>query len=195
MESLKPQHALFAEKYLLLGNGTQAALAAGYSEKGAASTAHKLLKRPDLSRYIEQRRVVIASQTDVEISAIVGALKVQVERCMDITRPDLYNPAQANKALELLGRYKAMFTDQISVGVDQADWVERMKADIAKRIEAGELARTAIPSTFAADITAPGERKAMLSNGSAGHANGSAAATQHGEQRPPVGGSREAASD
>jgi phage terminase small subunit len=46
----------FAENYLTLNNGTQAAIKAGYSQAGAHVQASVLLKNPKIQDYMEARR-------------------------------------------------------------------------------------------------------------------------------------------
>lgn len=50
------KHALFCEYYLAYNmNGVKAAIAAGYSEKGAASQACKMLSDPNIRKYFDKK--------------------------------------------------------------------------------------------------------------------------------------------
>ena len=53
MADLRPQIMLFVTEYIKNGgNGTQAAIAAGYSEKSAYSQASRLLKSDEVKQYL-----------------------------------------------------------------------------------------------------------------------------------------------
>jgi phage terminase small subunit len=53
---LNPKQALFVRHYLILNNGTQAAIAAGYSRKAARQAGSALLTNPAIDREIQQAR-------------------------------------------------------------------------------------------------------------------------------------------
>lgn len=52
---LNDRQRLFVQEYLRDLNGTKAAARAGYSEKDAASTACKLLRRPEIAEYRDRK--------------------------------------------------------------------------------------------------------------------------------------------
>ena len=55
MAKLSKKQALFAVEYVRLkGNGTQAAIAAGYSEKTAATIAKENIRKPHIKKRIEE---------------------------------------------------------------------------------------------------------------------------------------------
>lgn len=55
MADLRPQKMIFVTEYLKNGNNaTQAAMAAGYSEKTAASQGSRLLKSVDVQQYLNK---------------------------------------------------------------------------------------------------------------------------------------------
>jgi len=105
-------------------NGTKAALAAGYSPKGAAVMAHRLLKNPRIAQELEKRRAQIVEKTDVEVGEIVAALRL-------IAFGDRVTNSDRLRALDLLGRYKAMFTDrtEITTPQQQRELSERERAE------------------------------------------------------------------
>lgn len=51
---LRPQHMIFVTEYIKSGNATQAAIAAGYSEKTAYSAGPRLLKNVDIQQYLNK---------------------------------------------------------------------------------------------------------------------------------------------
>jgi phage terminase small subunit len=112
-------------------NGTRAAIAAGYAEKSAHVRACRLLKNPRVTKELDRHRVEIAEKTDVEVAEIVVALRQIAFGGKKATN------SEQLKALELLGKYKAMFVDR--------QQTEDAPSPIAKerRKEALEMARQA----------------------------------------------------
>lgn len=53
--ALTPKQQAFADYYIELGNATEAARRAGYSEKNVGENAAKVLKNPNVSAYIKSR--------------------------------------------------------------------------------------------------------------------------------------------
>ena len=62
MVKLTEKQKRFADYYIELGNATQAAINAGYSEKYAGQNVDKLLKNTNLKKYIEERLEQISSE-------------------------------------------------------------------------------------------------------------------------------------
>lgn len=63
---LSAKQRIFAEKFLEFNfNGTQAALAAGYSKNNANVSASDLLTRPNVKAYIEKRKEELINQIGV----------------------------------------------------------------------------------------------------------------------------------
>ena len=62
MVKLTEKQKKFADYYIELGNATQAAINAGYSEKYAGQNVDKLLKNTNLKKYIDERLEQIASE-------------------------------------------------------------------------------------------------------------------------------------
>lgn len=63
VEELNVREARFVDYYLTLNNGSEAAIAAGYSKDTAGATASRLLKRPSVAAEIERRRRIEAAET------------------------------------------------------------------------------------------------------------------------------------
>ena len=88
-------------------NGTQAAIAAGYSAKSAGVMAHRLLKNPAIAKELDRRTAEIVERTDVEVGEVIAELrKYAFDREYKATN------SERLKALELLGKYKIMFTER-----------------------------------------------------------------------------------
>ncbi|MHC4132553.1 MAG: terminase small subunit [Planctomycetota bacterium] len=104
MKPLTDKQQAFVNEYVKDWNKTAAAKRAGYSNNYAEHRADYLLGIVGIKEAIEARRQEISRKVDVEISEIVAEL-----RSIAFT-----DGSESNKirALELLGRYKAMFTDR-----------------------------------------------------------------------------------
>lgn len=73
-EKLTPKQKKFCDEYLKLGNATQAAKNAGYSEKTAYRTGADNLKVPHILDYINARQEQIASKDIADIEEIMKYL-------------------------------------------------------------------------------------------------------------------------
>ena len=108
MNELTAKQKAFVEQLPLnQWNGTKAAIAAGYSPKSAGVMAHRLLKNPVIAKELDKRTAEIAQKTDVEIGEVIAELrKYAFDREYKATN------SERLKALEMLGKYKVMFTDR-----------------------------------------------------------------------------------
>lgn len=73
-DKLTPKQKKFCDEYLKLGNATQAAKNAGYSEKTAYRTGADNLKVPHILDYINARQEQIASKVIADIEEIMKYL-------------------------------------------------------------------------------------------------------------------------
>ncbi len=64
VDGLLPKQAKFVAEYLLCGNASQAALAAGYSPKTAATIGQENLQKPAIASLLAQKQVEIAKRQD-----------------------------------------------------------------------------------------------------------------------------------
>ena len=115
-----------------LGNGRQAAIKAGYSLKVAHTQANENLNKPHIKLAIEQKLKEIAENKDVSVEWIVEKLKKGYD--LAVQRNNVLATA---RFLELLGRYKAMFTDNLST----TDTQRQRELDDQEKEEAAEFAR------------------------------------------------------
>ncbi|WP_373761248.1 terminase small subunit [Jeotgalibaca porci] len=139
MSRLNPKQQAFADEYIITGNATKSMIKAGYSNKYANTNANKLLQNTTISKYIDKRMSEIASER------IMGQEEV-LEKLTSIARGELkkgtfnqtttYNGGESKtvekeyelvptveeqtKALELLGKRYALFTDKQQVEVTEA---------------------------------------------------------------------------
>lgn len=128
---LTDRQARFVDEYLIDLNGRQAAIRAGYSEKTAQEQASRLLSKVNVQQAIaeamKKRQVrTQVTQDDVihdlcEVRDIcLGRKKVKVVEVLkaegvisaEEIEKSFFDPAGANRALELLGKHMKMFTDK-----------------------------------------------------------------------------------
>lgn len=126
---LTRRERLFVEEYDKDGNGTQAAIRAGYTpgkkNASAAVQACKLLRSPKVSAYRRARANELCRQLGLSPETIRLNMMDVYRRCMTATPVMKYDQAQrdwvetgtyefdskgALKALELLGKNLGMFT-------------------------------------------------------------------------------------
>ena len=70
---LNQRQKLFASEYIKLGNGTQAAINAGYSERTASSQSERLLRNVEIKRFIESE---VEKMHDANIMSAKEALSI-----------------------------------------------------------------------------------------------------------------------
>ena len=73
-KQLTPKQAAFAEAYVLLLNGTKAAIKAGFAASSAAVTSAKLLKLPRVKAEIAKQQAKLANDFDMSPAKILGEL-------------------------------------------------------------------------------------------------------------------------
>lgn len=137
----------FADEYIICGNATESAKKAGYSEKTARSIGQRLLTNVDIREYLQKRmeelqdeKILTQKQILVMLSEIasgqatetavvttkVGVLKEDpisgksVKVYDEIPQLVEYptKNSDRNKALELLGKRYAMWTDKQEVSAN-----------------------------------------------------------------------------
>lgn len=70
IDGLLPKQAAFVTEYLLCGNATKAALAAGYSPKTAHVIGAENLKKPAIAAVLGQKTMEIAARQDERLAAM-----------------------------------------------------------------------------------------------------------------------------
>ena len=119
------QQARFVEEYLVDGNGTQAAIRAGYSERSAHQIGSRLLEHPRVAAALGERQAEEAERLDLDATQVLAELRAVVERCLQAV-PVLdgqgreigewrFDAAGATRALGLIGKQLGMFSNQIDV--------------------------------------------------------------------------------
>lgn len=139
---LNPRKQRFCDEYLISYNATQAAIKAGYSEKAAGAQGSRLLKDVNVRAYLgaKQREIHIENTISREevlyhLSELAAGRVPEMKEVVvreatyidNANNPEkktmVYNEkvqmiplptrnGDRNKALELLGRHYALFTDR-----------------------------------------------------------------------------------
>ncbi len=137
MEQLTDKQEQFCLEYLVDLNGTKAAERAGYSPTSAYSIASENMRKPEILTRIKALMDERSKETMVDATFVVEGFKDVFNRCMQRvpvmvfdyeekrmvqkTEEDEEGNEQgvwefdsmgANKALEMLGKHLAMFTDK-----------------------------------------------------------------------------------
>ena len=128
---LNQRQKLFASEYIKLGNATQAAINAGYSEKTAGRIAGQNLKKLEIKTYIDEMLENVKSNNIADATEVMEYLTSVVrgksiseivvvegvgEGC-SIARNVQKAPDEKErlKAAELLGKRYGLFTDKLEV--------------------------------------------------------------------------------
>lgn len=124
--SLTPRQAQFVSEYLKDLNGTQAAIRAGYSEKGARTEATRLLANADIAVAIEAAMSQRAERTQVTQDSVVrelrdiGFAQVQEDEYESdgstgrlVLKRGALRYEHKLKALELLGKHLGIFKERV----------------------------------------------------------------------------------
>lgn len=132
MVELSIRQQRFADEYVICGNATDAAIAAGYSEKYAGQNADKLLKNTKISSYIESRlneiqSPKIADQQEV-MEFLTALMRGEVEETVPLMQKKggqilarTIPSAQTRKgAAEQIGKRYAMWTEKQEVDIKGA---------------------------------------------------------------------------
>lgn len=165
-KKLTPRQKRFISEYLIDKCGEKAAIRAGFSPKSARSQASVLLSNPNISKQINEKLEKKCIEAEITAEFILSSLKDVAERCMvaravmyfdkvdkeykqktaikeNPTTGELeevgvyeFDSAGANKALELLGKYRKLFTDKIEV--DVTDNLAQRMAEARERIKSAK---------------------------------------------------------
>lgn len=104
-DELTFQQRKFVNEYLRHGNGRNAAISAGYSEKSADSQASQLLKLPKIKKAIQSK------EKEFEMASLITVESV-LERILNIADDEEATNGEKLNALKMLGQHLAMFTDK-----------------------------------------------------------------------------------
>jgi len=124
----------FVDEYLVDLNATQAAIRAGYAAGSARQNAHRMLTNDDVQAAVAEAVAKRSEDTGVTVEWVLNGLKAVAERCMqevEVLNRDgkptgdfVFNPAGANRAYELIGKYLRMFTERVEHTGDEGGPIE-----------------------------------------------------------------------
>jgi phage terminase small subunit len=99
-----PRRQAFITNYLETGNGTKAAILAGYGEKSAAAAASRLLRNPEVRTAIDAELLRRAELGGITATYVLNGIRAIAE---DSTTRN----ADKLRAYELLGKHLKLFSD------------------------------------------------------------------------------------
>ncbi len=106
-EALNPRQDRFVDEYLLDGNGTQAAIKAGFSPATAAQQASRLLRNVKVQQAIGERQRQLAEKRQWDRERLVS----EAESNLHLAR-EHKQMGSANGALELIGRVTGLLNEK-----------------------------------------------------------------------------------
>ena len=98
----------FVEEYLIDGNATRAAIAAGYSERTARQAGARLLTKVNIQKAIASAKAARSERVQVTQDYVISRLVIEAER-----EGDGSSHSARVSALEKLGKHLGMFTDRV----------------------------------------------------------------------------------
>lgn len=132
---MTPKQQKFADKFIELGNKTEAAIKAGYSPKTAYSIGNENMKKPEIKAYIDKQlngmhSETVASGQDVLefLTKIMNGEKTEsVVTNKGIVKGVEVSAKDRIKAAELIGKRHSLFTDKVeqtntNIEIDVGDW-------------------------------------------------------------------------
>jgi phage terminase small subunit len=149
--ALTERQKRFVHEYMIDLNAKQAAIRAGYSERGAEVQGCQLLSNPNVAALIAERTAERAKVAKVSAEWVISRLVENVERCQQAeqvtdregnpTGEYKFDAANANRALELLGKHLGLFVERRELtgahgGPLQVDEVSLDDAERLRRITA-----------------------------------------------------------
>lgn len=109
--ALNERQKLFVKEYLISQNATEAAKKAGYSDRTAYSQGQRLLKHVEVAKAIQTHLNKTHKKLDITVERIQEGIATLAFG--EVSANSVLNNTVKLKALELLGKSKAMFTDNV----------------------------------------------------------------------------------
>lgn len=145
-DKLTPKQQRFVSEYLRLGNATQAAIAAGYSEKTANRIATENLSKPVIARAIERaqarRNDRLELEEDFELRKGLELLRMCMEpehvynmKGQKVKDENgnyvmMFDSKGANMALQTIAKIRGKFVQKVQVGF--ADSLAEQLEDVSE---------------------------------------------------------------
>ena len=139
MSELTAKQQRFVDEYLVDGNGTRAAVAAGYGLAGAAVAAHRVLKNAKARAVIEARQGVDGQRLQIERQDVLNGLIEAFAMAKEKREPAVMVSA-ARELGRLMGLYPSeRRTVEVSAGATLAEgglWERMTDAELMASIAA-----------------------------------------------------------
>ena len=134
MAKLTKKQIMFCEYYLKTQNQTRSAVDAGYSEKCAHVTSHRLLKQDNVKMYLKNRIKKEVKSEVLSANEVLGKLSIIASK--EVVPKDI-RPSDVLKALEHLGKFHKLFVDVVedSEADKYSELVNRMRENINESMQ------------------------------------------------------------
>ncbi len=111
-KDLNHRQERFVQEFLVDLNATQAAIRAGYSETTAHVQGCRLLSHDKVSEAIAAGKAELAERASISQVWVIKKLQAVHDASMERTKAGTaYNPAAANRSLELIGKHGGMWQE------------------------------------------------------------------------------------
>jgi phage terminase small subunit len=126
MLKLTQKQERFVAEYLIDGNGTRAAVAAGYGLSGAHASASRMLRIVKVQEALQARQAADATRLAIQREDVIRGLLEAVEEAKAAG-----NPAAMISGWSTIGKMLGFFSPervQVNVAMGDSDMVRRMEA-------------------------------------------------------------------
>jgi len=127
ISNLTYRQKLFAIHYCKAFDGTRAAIAAGYSEKGAHTRAYELLRHPGVQQLIRRRQAALANASAISRDYVMTELMEIIEEQRMAIVPDR---VLQMKALDMISKLNGYYAPELQLNVQNN--IESIKIEIVK---------------------------------------------------------------
>lgn len=111
---LSDRQERFCKEFIIDLNATQAAIRAGYSEKTAKQIGSRQLTKVDIQVRLSELQAKPLKKLEISAESVLQKFIEIRDRCLD---PYNYDPSNALRANEALGKHLKLFTDKIEIEV------------------------------------------------------------------------------
>ena len=135
-EKLNARQQYFVEHYVLTGNATKSAIAAGYSQRSASSIGERLLRKDEVAAAVAASQSDLLERVMVDQDMVIAGLLKEATREGD----GASHSARVNAWMQL-GKHLKMFTDKHD------------RALVEIQLAAGESARVKLAAVLGVSST------------------------------------------